>query len=146
MRFVFEPVNVAWWWAQAASTWFLVGLIWVVQIVIYPQMARMVTEGFPAWHRTYTQRIAWVVAPMMVLETALAGWWVLSSPNSGFAWAGASLVMIIWGSTFALQMPMHRRLAGGWDEPAIGRLVATNWVRTVAWSLRGVLFLGLIAT
>jgi hypothetical protein len=37
-------------------------------------------------------------------------------------------------------------VAGGWDEPTINRLVGTNWVRTVAWSLRGLLFLGLIAT
>ncbi|MDB4385449.1 hypothetical protein N9023_01850 [Opitutaceae bacterium] len=146
MSFVFEPIDAAWWWAQAATTWFLVGLIWVVQIVIYPQMARMVSDGFPAWHRTYTQRIGWVVAPMMVLESALASWWVFSSPDNGLAWVGAGLVMIVWASTFALQIPLHRRLAEGWDEPTIDRLVATNWVRTVAWSLRGMLFLDLIAT
>lgn len=146
MSFVFEPIDAVWWWAQVATTWFLVGLIWVVQIVIYPQMARMVATGFPEWHRAYTQRIGWVVAPMMVLETALAGWWVLSSPGDGIAWGGVGLVVIVWASTFALQIPMHRRLAGGWDESTIERLVATNWVRTVAWSLRGLLFLGLIAS
>jgi hypothetical protein len=146
MSFVFEPIDAVWWWAQAAVTWFLVGLIWVVQIVIYPQMARIVSVGFPAWHRTYTLRISWVVAPMMVLETVLASWWVFSAPGSGFAWVGFGLAGTVWASTFVMQIPLHRRLAGGWDEPTINRLVGTNWVRTVAWSLRGLLFLGLIAT
>ena len=106
----------------------------------------MDVTGFSSWHRVYTQRIGWVVAPMMVLEAALAGWWLFHTPGNGWAWVGGGLLVLVWASTFALQIPLHRRLAQGWDRPVIERLVATNWVRTVAWSLRGLLFLGLIAT
>jgi hypothetical protein len=49
------------------------------------------------------------------------------------------VVVLLWLSTFAIQVPLHRRLAGGFD-PAIHRtLVTTNWVRTVLWSIRGLL-------
>ena len=44
-----------------------------------------------------------------------------------------------------LQVPCHSRLAQGFDEPTWRRLVATNWIRTVAWSARMPLALMLLA-
>ena len=38
-----------------------------------------------------------------------------------------------------LQVPRHNALARGFDGPAHAALVATNWVRTAAWSLRALL-------
>ena len=46
-------------------------------------------------------------------------------------------------STVLLQVPLHARLAAGHDEHAARRLVATNWIRTAAWTSRGVM-LGLV--
>jgi hypothetical protein len=43
-----------------------------------------------------------------------------------------------------VQGPMHVRLARGYDAELIGRLVATNWLRTIVWTARGVLSLGMI--
>ncbi|HEX2205610.1 MAG TPA: hypothetical protein VHG91_20025 [Longimicrobium sp.] len=48
---------------------------------------------------------------------------------------------MVWLSTALLQVPMHGRLERGFDAAAHRRLVATNWVRTVAWTARGVLLL-----
>jgi hypothetical protein len=62
------------------------------------------------------------------------------SPTSGVAnwevWAGLGLLLIIWASTFLLQVPMHRKLGVGFDAEAWRFLVRSNWVRTLAWSLR----------
>ena len=55
------------------------------------------------------------------------------------AWAGVALVGIAWASTAFVQVPLHGTLARGFDEDAHARLVATNWVRTVAWSGHAVL-------
>ena len=38
----------------------------------------------------------------------------------------------------------HRLLAAGFDVPAWRLLVATNWLRTAAWSARGALALAMI--
>jgi len=38
-------------------------------------------------------------------------------------------------------VPLHGRLARGFDAIAHRRLVSTNWVRTGGWSVRGVLAL-----
>ena len=59
--------------AHAASTWALVGLIWIVQLVHYPLMATVGTPQFPSYHAAHAQRITWVVAPLMLAELATAG-------------------------------------------------------------------------
>jgi hypothetical protein len=35
-----------------------------------------------------------------------------------------------------VQVPIHNRLKSGKKEVLIRRLVATNWIRTIAWSLK----------
>jgi hypothetical protein len=47
-------------------------------------------------------------------------------------------------STFAVQVPLHARLAAGFDPQAHRRLVLTNWWRTAAWSLRSLLALWIL--
>jgi hypothetical protein len=39
---------------------------------------------------------------------------------------------------------MHARLGQGADEAALRRLVRTNWIRTLAWTARGVLVLWML--
>ncbi|MEM6553254.1 MAG: hypothetical protein AAF750_14150 [Planctomycetota bacterium] len=66
-----------------------------------------------------------------------AAWWVC-------AWVGLGLLAVVWGSTVLLQIPLHQRLCEAADAGAAERLVGTNWVRTAAWSGRGVLVLGML--
>ncbi len=56
------------------------------------------------------------------------------------------LVLAIWTSTFAVQVPLHGRLARGFDSVTHRRLVLTNWARTAGWSVRGVLALLMTAS
>ena len=68
----------------------------------------------------------------------MTGVWLAGSGGLVSA-ISASLVAIVWLSTFVLQVPIHNRLKSGKDERLIRRLVATNWVRTIAWSLKALL-------
>jgi hypothetical protein len=45
-------------------------------------------------------------------------------------------VLIVWLSTFVLQVPIHNRLKAGKKDSKIRHLVATNWIRTVSWTLK----------
>ena len=47
-------------------------------------------------------------------------------------------------STITLQVPAHGRLEHGWDPVVANRLVRTNWIRTIGWTIRGVLALFMI--
>ncbi|WP_420454252.1 hypothetical protein [Rubrivirga sp.] len=126
------------------ATLLMVGVIWVVQVVHYPLFAGVGAEGWSAYEAAHQSRITFVVGPLMVAELVTAVWLVLDRPAAlpvGAVVAGAILVGVVWTSTAFVQVPLHTALGGAFDADAHGRLVATNWVRTLAWTARGGLVL-----
>lgn len=128
--------------ANAASAWFLTGLIWVIQVVHYPLFSAVGRAEFAAYEASHTRLITIVVGPVMLLELATSVLLLVMRPASVPAWAaatGVALVAIVWISTIALQVPAHGRLAQGFVEDAHALLVHSNWIRTAAWTLHGAL-------
>jgi len=130
-----------WLLLNLASTLAMTGIIWFVQVVHYPLFANVGAEGFARYEALHATRTGWVVAPLMVVELAtalalLAPSWRPANVSPLSAWIAASLVGVIWLSTAFLQVPLHNRLAGGFDAAVVARLVATNWIRTAAWTAR----------
>lgn len=125
---------------HALATAAMFGVIWLVQLAHYPLMLAVGPERFPAWHAGHLQRITLVVGPLMLLETATGLWWIVTPDATSsplLAWVGMALIFVIWISTAVLQVPLHRKLElHGYDAAVIRRLVATNWIRTLAWSAR----------
>ena len=128
---------------HAATTLFMAGIIWFVQIVHYPLFSRVGDAAFSEYERHHARRTGWVVAMPMFLElgTAIA---TVSVIGGALAWCGLGLLAIAWVSTGLWQVPAHRRLEGGFDAVTHRRLVKTNWVRTVAWSVRGIIACALL--
>ena len=127
---------------QVATTWAMTGIIWFVQIVHYPSFARVDSASFVPFHSHHSVAITWVVAPLMIAETASALgflWAPIRVQTNAQIWLGIGLLAIIWASTFLLQVPMHSRLGAGFDAAAWRTLVLTNWVRTIVWSARAAL-------
>jgi hypothetical protein len=128
--------------ANLASTLFMTGLIWFVQVVHYPLFAAVGSDVFAAYSRSHQSLTTFVVGPPMLVEALTAGILVFARPAgipAWMPWTGLALVAVIWLSTATLQVPAHTRLSAGFD-PAVGAsLVATNWIRTIGWSLRAVL-------
>ena len=128
--------------AHVVSTLGMVAVIWFVQIVHYPLFARVGPASFVAYERDHVGRISRVVMPLMLTELATAAALVLVHPPhtaAWEAWCGLALVGLLWGSTFFVQVPLHRALAEGFDGRAVSRLVRSNWIRTALWTARGVL-------
>ena len=133
---------------QLACTLAMTGIIWFVQVVHYPNFLQVSTSDFVRFEASHATRTGWVVAPLMCLELALAFsmlWPHLRCEKISLlsAWSGLLLVAAIWLSTFLIQVPLHNRLAQGFDAATIRQLVAGNWIRTVCWSLRTILLLRL---
>ena len=130
------------------STLTMFGAIWIVQVVHYPLFAGVGTGGWAAYEAAHQTRITWVVGPAMVVELVTAVWLVLYRPEAIPAWAvllGAALVGVLWASTAFVQVPLHSALsAGAFDAEAHARLVSSNWIRTVAWTLRAGLVLAFV--
>lgn len=121
---------------HAAATWFMTGLIWVIQVVHYPLFARVGADGYRDYHLAHQSLISLIVGPAMLVEALTAGT-ILVVRRDTPAVASAALLAVIWASTAFLQVPAHNVLANGFDAEAHNRLVDTNWIRTIAWTARG---------
>ena len=129
---------------HAAATGFMAGLIWFVQVVHYPLFAAVGGDRLREYEIQHARRTTRVVMPVMVIELATAIWILWSDPTPAAA-VGAALLGVIWGSTALLQVPLHGRLARTGRVDLVSPLVRSNWIRTVGWSLRLPLALGLLA-
>ncbi|GAB4510433.1 MAG: hypothetical protein OHK0046_07240 [Anaerolineae bacterium] len=130
-----------------ASTLLMVGIIWFIQIVHYPLFSRVGVEDFRVYEYHHTALITLVVMPLMLVELGTALLLVVLPPpgvSPLLTWAGLGLVIMIWVSTALLQVPQHAQLATGFDSEIHRALVASNWIRTIAWSLRGALVLAIV--
>ena len=130
--------------ANLGSTLIMVGVIWIVQVVHYPLFDQVGEATFRGYHADHNVLITYIVLPMMLLEAGTAALFILQRPSyisPAEAWIGLILVGIAWGTTFFMSVPQHGALAAGFNQQAYETLVNTNWFRTIAWSLRGVLVL-----
>lgn len=133
--------------AHLGTTIYLVGVIWLVQLLVYPAMGHVGADGYATYHNLHTSRISPVVAPAMIIELLTAIYFVFVPDKAidyRYFWFGLALVLVIWASTFFVQVPLHEKLARGFESDVQSRLVFTNWIRTIAWTMRGALILWMI--
>ncbi len=119
------------------STLFMCGLCWFVQIVHYPLFRAIRPEDFPAYERRNFVT-GYVTVPVMTLELFSGLWYLYTDHNKLFLYNMLALALI-WTSTFIFQVPLHLKLTREGDPRTIDRLIHTNWIRTLAWTVRSVL-------
>ena len=113
----------------------LAGLVWVVQLVVYPSF-RLVgdTPAWPAVHAAHTRTIGLVVGlPWAVQGASLAALLVRDGPSALRLVTGV-LALTTVVVTVGVSVPLHTRLGRAYDDVAAQRLVRTNWLRTGAWT------------
>ena len=114
-------------------------VIWFVQISHYPLLKYVPRECFKEYERAHIYRVSFIVGPLMLIEVFTSASLVFF-PATGMLlyliWTGFLLVIVNWLSTLILQIPCHRRLEIGKDDLAISKLIRTNWIRTISWTLR----------
>jgi hypothetical protein len=120
---------------QIFSCFFMTGVIWLVQLVHYPFFAFVADDQFVQSHTFHTNRISWVVIPVMLVElgSAIA---LVFLDRGGFWLANLALLAMIWGSTALLSVPYHNKLAVGKSGVLVEKLTVSNWPRTFLWSVR----------
>ncbi|MFM8268418.1 MAG: hypothetical protein ACKOA2_10400 [Ilumatobacteraceae bacterium] len=121
--------------ATAAMT----GVIWFVQVVHYPLFAAVGDSNFVDYEREHTRRTGFVVGPFMAAE-GVTTLWLFFAPVDGrlLPLVGGLLLAVVLGSTIAVQVPLHDTLSTTPERAAMQRLVRSNWIRTIGWSLRTV--------
>ena len=133
--------------AQVVGSVGMFGVIWMVQVVHYPLMRFVSGEQFARFETAHRVRISWVVGPLMAVEgvCVLA---FLFAPPAGLPWwlpwAGAGAEAIAIGTTAFVSAPLHEKLNAHFDPATLNRLVATNWIRTIAWTCRAGLAIAML--
>lgn len=119
----------------AALMFWVLGQIWLAQIVIYPLFAKVGAVDYVHYHRFYTQRI-----PFLVIIPGFASFLL------PFALALYGPIVPLWMSilnitagivgllvTVMLEIPRHNRLEkDGKNDVTIAELIRYNWPHTVS--------------
>jgi hypothetical protein len=127
---------------QSLFTFVLTGLIWSVQKIHYPLFHWVEKDKFCDFIRDYQTKISFLLSPLMVLE-CFFGVLLLTVARAGedrlIAFILFGLLLVIWFSTFCLQIPEHVSLSREFHYKSIRKLIASNWIRTISWTLRSLL-------
>ncbi len=134
--------------SNLAATLAMVGIIWFVQVVHYPLYTRINPDAFPNYEVAHVNLVTLVVGPAMFIEAGTALLLLISPPQNVPYWVlivGLVLVGVIWAVTVFVNVPQHNILSYNFDANVHRALVMSNWVRTVAWSARGLLMLWVLS-
>ena len=113
----------------------LAGLVWVVQLVVYPSF-RLVGGGpsWPAVHAAHTRAVALVVGPPWAVQGVTVAALLLRDGPSPLLLLTGALALATVVVTVGVSVPLHTRLGEAYDDETAQRLVSTNWLRTAAWT------------
>ena len=122
------------------ATWYMVGLIWMVQIVHYAMFDRVGLDQFSRYASDHARLITPIVGVPMLIELATALMlvaWVPAGNSRSVMLVALLAIILIWLSTALIQVPCHESLSAGFDADVYRRLVSSNWIRTSLWTARG---------
>ncbi|MBD64781.1 MAG: hypothetical protein CME62_06215 [Halobacteriovoraceae bacterium] len=117
------------------TTSLLVGLIWTIQMVHYPSFRYIAPSEFKRFTSFHQSAITLIVGPLMLLELILSIILVYYALNF-MTVINLLLVLGIWLVTIFISMPCHQKLSEAFHPKVIARLISTNWIRTLLWSVK----------
>jgi len=137
---------------HGVSTWFMVGLIWTIHILNYPQLGTAgkltyQTENASIYDALQSEHVD-KIGKLLILPWLTEGITLIAiltiaflGSNSKLRVASAinavamSVVLLISGIWSA---PAHGKLLDGFDPDVYDTLMAANLVRTIAWTICGI--------
>ena len=131
-----------------AATFYLVGLIWVIQLLQYPLFAHVGEANFLTYHAEHSRRIVIALSLPVLLVFGSAFWLLFVRPAGVPVWAvwlNLVLTFAFWIVTALIQVPRHAQLGSGFQADIVAVLVASNWLRTVLWTAQGFLLVWMTA-
>lgn len=125
------------------SFWMMVTIIFV-QLVHYPLFLALHYSDRVAYAKKHQAKISFIVMPVMLLELVSLIAMASSYALDIFWLTLCFLLVVIWTSTFLIQVPCHKKMLLQPDDKILNRLVQSNWIRTIAWTLKTVCILYMI--
>ena len=125
-----------------------VGLIWTIQLVHYPSMRFIPKERFVEYHNFHSIRISFLAMPLMLTELGTSLMLFYQNYDNAIQTIfliNLVIVVLIWLSTFLIQVPLHNALSKEKQSEKLSKLICTNWIRTILWTARSILMILFLA-
>ena len=120
------------------TSWIMVGVIWMVQLVHYPLMAHTGPLHSAPYQQLHVRKMATLVVPIMLTEAAAAVALCLATSSTA-AWQSLFLLGLIWTVTGLMSVPAHDKLVERFSDSAHKALLHSNLLRSLLWSMKGLL-------
>ncbi|OHB04683.1 MAG: hypothetical protein A2920_02035 [Candidatus Zambryskibacteria bacterium RIFCSPLOWO2_01_FULL_43_17] len=121
----------------------MTGAIWLAQLSQYPLLAYVGRRNFIRYENQHIRRIsniAWLIIYIELISGLLLVFFTPDGVPAYTAKLGFLLIAVIWSATWFIQYPIHKKLAHGFDKTLHRKLVNTNWLRTISWTLRALIW------
>tara|TARA_Y100000994_G_scaffold189597_1_gene158486 strand:- start:574 stop:993 length:420 start_codon:yes stop_codon:yes gene_type:complete len=121
---------------------FMFGVIIVTQVVNYPLLLDFLRSDIKNLHNSYVNKISKIVIPSMFLELLIALYLVYN--GTYLSYINFGLLIIIYISTFFIQVPIHDNIKYNANMSLFKKLIFSNWIRTFCWLFKSVVSVNII--
>ncbi len=121
----------------------MVGVSLITHFVTYPSFKLIKSKTFSEFHKSYTKKMLFIVAPVMILELISSLLLVIFDISDNHTEIGLLITLIlIWLLTFFNIVPIHNKLTVNYNKDLNQKLIKLNGLRTILWILKLILFIG----
>ena len=121
----------------------MVGVSLITHFVTYPSFKLIRSSLFSEFHKSYTNKMLFIVAPVMILELISSLFLVIFDISDNNTEIGLLIsLLLIWFLTFFIIVPIHNKLTVNYNKDLNQKLIKFNGLRTIFWIIKLILFIG----
>ena len=121
----------------------MVGVSLITHFVTYPSFKLIKSSLFSEFHKSYTNKMLFIVAPVMILELISSLFLVIFDVSDNNTEIGLLIsLLLIWFLTFFIIVPIHNKLTVNYNKDLNQKLIKYNGLRTILWIIKLILFIG----
>ena len=121
----------------------MVGVSLITHFVTYPSFRLIKSSLFSEFHKSYTNKMLFIVAPVMILELISSLFLVIFDISDNNTEIGLLIsLLLIWFLTFFIIVPIHNKLKVNYNKDLNQKLIKFNGLRTIFWIIKLILFIG----
>ena len=125
------------------SNLIMIGVSLITHFVTYPSFKLIKSSLFSEFHKSYTNKMLFIVAPVMILELISSLFLVIFDVSDNNTEIGLLIsLLLIWFLTFFIIVPIHNKLTVNYNKDLNQKLIKFNGLRTIFWIIKLILFIG----
>lgn len=114
------------------SNLLMIGISILVQVIIYPSFKDPDFKNFNSFHLSYSNKMFYIVAPIMLTELFSSLFLVYKNPSKTYL-ISIFFLLLIWLLTFLFIVPIHNFLSANHSKNKVQRMIRLNGLRTFFW-------------